>query len=197
MAFMPKFGRWVCWLISLIFFPITVSGKENVPAKGGFILASNHLSFIDPPTIGIACPRYLNYMAKAELFDVPLFGGILRSVDAFPVKREGGDIGAIREAIRRVKNGGGLLIFPEGTRGDGTKMLPPQPGLGFLITKLNAPVIPVFTKGTEKVLPRHARFMRRHRVSVTFGKPVAIEPKTPYEEIARRVMDGIRQLQEC
>ncbi len=176
------------------FFKIKISGQENIPKQGGFILASNHLSYLDPAVLAIACPREVNFMAKAELFRIPLFSNLIRSLGAFPVKRNTADIYALKEAIKRVKAGNGLLVFPEGGRKNGTNDLEPQAGIGFLAAKINAFVIPVFISGTEIALPKGARIIKPSRVSVIFGKQIIIERGLPYQEIAQRIMDNIRHL---
>ncbi len=178
-----------------IFFRMKVRGVENIPKHGGFILASNHMSFLDPLALGAASPRNLNFMARDSLFKVPLFGKLIAAVDAFPVKRDSADKTALLEAMRRVKHGGALALFPEGTRQD-SKTAPdkPQAGIGFLAAKLAVPVIPAFISGTEKALPKRARFIRKAEVSVSFGKQISIEGRMPYEDIAMRIMDDIRHL---
>ena len=178
-----------------IFFRMKVKGAENIPSTGGFILASNHISFLDPLALGAASPRPLNFMARSDLFHIPLFGRLIAAVDAFPVKRDSADKSALKEAMRRVKSGHALALFPEGTRQD-SKTAPdePQAGIGFLAVKLTVPVIPAFISGTEKALPRHAKFIRLAPVSVSLGKQISIEGRMRYEDIAMRIMDDIRHL---
>ena len=166
-----------------------------MPKKGGFILASNHVSYLDPVMVGVACPRKLNYMARHDLFSNSFFSWWLFSVGAFPVKRKTADISALKEAIRRVESGGALLLFPEGGRVDAeTVNKRPEAGVGFLVSRLNVPVIPVFVSGAQKALPKGARFIRPRKVSVFFGKPLSVDVKMPYQEIADRIMCDIRQL---
>lgn len=189
------FGRLVCYLFSTFLFPIKVSGKKNIPAEGGFIVASNHVSYLDPIVVGVACPRKLNYMARHELFLNPLFGAILYKVNAFPVKRNSADIKAMKEAIQRVgKKGQGLLVFPEGRRGAPGLKLTPQAGVGFLVRKLGVPVIPAFVSGSEHALPKGAKFIRPSRVYVSFGKQVHFTEGMSPHEIAQHIMDDIRHL---
>lgn len=195
-----------------ILFRLDAKGIENVPRQGGFILASNHASNLDPLALGAALPRKLNFMAKDSLFKNPLLRWWLLNVGAFPVKRESADISALREAMRRIKDGNGLLLFPEGTRrSDGTLEMP-QGGIGFLAYKLNVPVIPAFISGTQRALPRGSRFIRPVKVSVHFGKPrsfycvealsnakerdkqISIERRVPYQDIAQDIMKNIRHL---
>jgi len=169
-------------------------GRENVPKKGGFILASNHASNLDPVALGVACPRALNYMAKHSLFKNPVFSWILYKSNAFPLKRESADLSAIKEAMHRVQSGGGLLLFPEGTRASDGAVRDPQAGIGFLAAKLNVPIIPAFVKGTYDALPKGAKFIRPKKISICFGRQISVERGLPYEQIASLVMDDVRRL---
>ena len=93
-----------------------VSGRERVPRTGPLIVAANHVSYFDPPVLGCALPRPLHFMAKKELFAVPLLGAMIRLYNAFPVDRGRGDVGAIKRAVEALKAGNAVLLFPEGTR---------------------------------------------------------------------------------
>ncbi len=186
--------RFLSFLILKIFFRIEASGTENIPESGGFILASNHVSHLDPIALGVSCPRDLSYMARDDLFFNPIFSWLLTSCNAFPVKRNSADFSALKEAIVRVKSGGGLVIFPEGTRKPNGISLQPQAGIGFLASKLNVPVLPVFVKGTEIALPKGAHKIKPTKVFVYFGKKIEIERGRPYQDIARTIMASINTL---
>lgn len=174
-----------------ILFRLEVHGKENIPKAGGFILASNHASYLDPIAIGIASSRKLNYMARHDLFYNPFFSWLLNNIGVFPVKRYSADVRAIRKAMRLVEHGNALVIFPEGSRQfDGTPS-EIQSGIGFLAAKLNVPVIPAFIRGTDIALPRHAKFIRPSKVSVFIGRQIYIERRLPYQEITRQIMQNI------
>jgi 1-acyl-sn-glycerol-3-phosphate acyltransferase len=192
-----KIGKMFLWPWFIFFMKLDIKGSENVPKKGGFILVSNHVSNLDPIVLGLACPGNLNFMAKEELFSNPFFGKILRLVNCFPLKRKGADLGAIREAIRRVNRGGGLLIFPEGTRSVDGKLGKGQEGVGFLVDKLNVPVIPAFVKGTLEAMPKGAVFPCPIKISVTFGKQIPLERRVAYSDVAATVMQAIKQLSCC
>ena len=182
-------------MICKIMFHIKAYGLKNIPKKGGFILASNHVSYLDPIAVGVACPRKLNYMARHDLFSSRLSIWWMNSVGCIPLKRDSADLSALKQSIKRVKNGGGLLLFPEGARQlPGQAPVKPESGVGFLAAKLDVPVIPVFVKGTEKAMPRGARFIHPNKVNVYFGKQISIERRMPYEDIAQTIMDSIRHL---
>ena len=177
-------------------FGLQVKGREHIPKKGGFILASNHTSYIDPVAVGVASPRRLSYMARHDLFSHYFFAWLLRAIEVFPVKRDSADLSALKEAMHRVQDKQqGLLLFPEGTRsttGEISSVV--EPGIGFLVAKLNVPVIPVFVKGAMEALPRGAKSYRRNRISVSFGEQIFIERRMPYQDIAKKIMEEIRHL---
>lgn len=173
----------------------TVYGKEYIPRSGGFILASNHTSNLDPLVLGISCFRQLNYMAKEELFRNRFFRAILFSVGAFPVKRGTADLGAIRTAFSRVKKGGGLLLFPQGGRRPLTDTADPEPGVGMLCQRMGVPVIPAFVEGSDTALPAGAsRIVRGVTVTVRFGPAMMAEKSRDYQQISNRIMKEIRGL---
>lgn len=186
--------RFLSLILFKILFRFQAKGVENLPKTGGFILASNHASYLDPIAVGIASKRKLNYMAKKELFRSPLSSWFFSAIKVFPVKRDSADLSAIKEAMRRVKAGGALVLFPEGSRRFDGGSSEPYGGVGFLSLKLNVPVIPAFVKGTEKALPPGAKSIRLTKVSVCFGKQISIERRMPYQDIARHIMDSIRHL---
>jgi 1-acyl-sn-glycerol-3-phosphate acyltransferase len=186
--------RFIIFVLIKILFRLKVKGRENIPKKGAFILASNHVSYLDPPVVGVACPRRLNYMARDTLFLQPLFAWWLREVGVFPVKRNSADISAFKESLRRLAQGSGLLIFPEGARQKNGVLGQPEPGVGFLVAKTNVPVIPVFVKGTEKILPKGARRLNFSGITVCFGEQIPLERRMPYQDIALLIMNSIRHL---
>lgn len=189
-----KFFRFIFWLFAKIYLRLKVIGKNNFPKTGGLIVASNHVSYLDPVLVGVSADREINFMAKKELFSNPIMSKLLWSWHVFPVKRDSADLFAIKEAIRRVKKGEGLLIFPEGTRQSGKEFGKPEEGVGFLVSKLNVPVIPVYVSGTDQALPKDAKFLKPKKVSVHFGKPILFERRTSYQDIAVKIMEEIKKL---
>lgn len=187
-------SRAIFYAILKLFFGYKIVGRENVPKKGGCILAGNHLSYIDPAVLGCGCARKISFMAKEELFRKFLGRIWLKGVGAFAVKRNAADLSALKEALKRVKEGGVLALFPEGGRVQDTFSSSPHAGIGFLTVKLACPVIPVFIEGTDKVLPRGAKFIRFHKVSVRYGRPIQIDRTKDYGAIAQDIMQGIRNL---
>jgi 1-acyl-sn-glycerol-3-phosphate acyltransferase len=183
-----------------LLFRLEGRATAHVPAKGPVLLVSNHSSFLDPPLVGGVSPRPLSFMAKAELFRVPLFGGLIRRLNARPVRREGADAGALRTALRILQDGGVLLMFPEGTRGDEGTLREPKPGAAMLAVLSGAAVVPVFIEGSGRAWPRGQSLPRPAKVTVTFGPPMtfgrrdAEGRKTEYDEVSRAMMAAIGRL---
>jgi 1-acyl-sn-glycerol-3-phosphate acyltransferase len=149
-----------------------VFNPENVPASGPVILASNHASFLDPPLVGSATTREINYLARETLFRFPVVGTILRRVNAVPVDREGGGAKGLRAILDRLLAGGGIILFPEGTRSSAGDLQRGKSGIGLTVIKSTAPVVPVRVFGTFQALGRHHSFPRPSKVAVKFGKPM-------------------------
>lgn len=181
-------------ILSKIFVPITVYGKESIPPRNSVIIASNHLSNLDPMLLGLASGRRLSYVAKESLFKNKIFSFFLYQVGAFPIRRDYGDVSAIKEALRRLKKGGRIVVFPEGTRKsqDGPRKI--QPGVGLLAVKGGATVIPAFIRNSDKILAPGATFIKPGGVTVTFGKPIQYSSSDSYPHIAESVMQAIQTL---
>ena len=180
-------------VISWLFFPFTAYQTRFIPRQGAFILASNHISNLDPVVLGICSVRRLNFMAKIELFKGAL-GFILTRLGAFPVKRGQSDFGAMKEALKRLKKGRVILIFVEGTRRIGNEPSKAQAGAGFLAMKSGVPVVPVYMKGTNQVMAPGTKFFKRGRVFATFGEPFSVNDAPSYEEASQRILDKIYDL---
>ncbi|MBF0385264.1 MAG: 1-acyl-sn-glycerol-3-phosphate acyltransferase [Candidatus Omnitrophica bacterium] len=191
---------WITWfilrVISYFLFPIKTCGRENIPQKGGLIFASNHRSNLDPVLIPIACFRRCDFVAKDSLFKNNLFGRYLKRLGAFPIRREVGDVGALKEAIKRLKNGKAVVIFPEGTRVIEENDRQIQPGVGLIAAKAGKTIVPVFIEGSDKAMPPGAKFIKRNLISITYGKPIDAGSfkGLSYPEIATKIMREILKL---
>lgn len=193
--------RLIVLLFFKIFFRFKVYGKDNVPKEGAFILAGNHVSYLDPPAVSCASPRALHFMARHDLFYNWAFGALIRALNSFPVKREGAGFGALKDAVRRLRKGEVILIFPEGRRSETGEIQPAQPGVGFLSIMSGVPILPAYVEGTRKALPKGARFLRASRISVSFGKVVepqklklSSDRKQACQELADYVLNEIKNL---
>jgi 1-acyl-sn-glycerol-3-phosphate acyltransferase len=182
-----------------MFFGYEICGAEKVPMTGGLLIAPNHVSMLDPPVVGTACPRELFFFAKQELFDLPVLGPIIRSLNAFPVRRETGDRSAIRAAFHVLRNNRSLLLFPEGTRSKNGMLQSAKSGIGMIALRNQVDIIPVAVQGTYRIW----RYLFQRRVRVVFGDPIAIQPfldsplskKKIYQEIGRLTIKRIKELQ--
>ncbi len=186
----------VCWPLFCILCRWRITGLENVPA-GGAIIAPNHQSIWDIPLIGLALhKRRTHFMAKSELFQNPLFGWIIRSLLAFPVKRGTPDRTAIRYAIDLLKQGDLVTIFPEGTRSKTGIIGPPEAGLSLIAAKACVSVVPVGIIGTRRIFSRECFFPQ---IGIHFGTPLLFcdaDPDTGEKpaDIGVQVMQSIHAL---
>jgi 1-acyl-sn-glycerol-3-phosphate acyltransferase len=172
-----------------------VVGVENVPRSGPLIVCPNHSATLDPPLVPAFLPRGDTWsMAKSEYFKQPFSNWIFRAYNAFPVVRHTADRAAL------LKAGHALIIFPEGTRIESGLLGPPEPGAGFLAQKAACPVLPVGLTGTRECLPKGARWPRRTRVCITFGKPFVVLSKradgtrVSHTEASEAIMLAIAEL---
>lgn len=183
-----------------ICFKLSITGAENCPKYGPLIIAPNHASFLDPLIAGIVTPRELNFMARDSLFRNRIFGRILMLVNAFPLRREGADPGAMRQAIDKLCQGKAVLIFPEGTRSKDGNLGTPRAGIGLLAAMSGANILPCYIKGSIDALPRGAIFPRFKKISVYIGKPIKFyngdSGKEYYMRIARDTMAAISELKQ-
>jgi len=189
-------GRFLFFCVFKLFFHFRTFGRHHIPARGGFLLACNHMSYLDPIVFGCACPRFLSFMARDTLFKGRYFGWLLMRVRAFPLKRNAADIGAMKEALRRLGRGEGLLLFPEGTRTVGGKMGRGHAGVGFLARKSGVPVVPAFVRGTDMALSKTDKRLRRAPITVWFGEPMTLSAGSGEsdEAFAGRVMEQVSVL---
>jgi 1-acyl-sn-glycerol-3-phosphate acyltransferase len=193
-------GRTLTRVFSKFVFRIRVSGQGNIPRSGGFILASNHISWYDPPVVGSWAPREFYFFAKRELFKNKLFGNILSRVNALPVKRGAVDRAAIEASLDVMRRGYGLTFFPEGTRSKIDEFLDPKPGIGLLALQARCPIVPCYVHGTNKL---KACFWGRDRMRVVYGEPFDErwldsfpENKGGYQMIANAIMQRIGELRD-
>ncbi len=177
-------------------FRVRVFGLENLP-EGGFIVASNHRSHLDPPVLNSVFPEPLFFLAKEELFKPPL-GLFLRHMRAIPIRRGAGDLETLKSVLEILKKGCSVCIFPEGTRAEPGKFLRPKSGVGFLALKTGSPVVPVYIEGTDRVLPKGAKFPRLGKpIRVIIGKPRVFSGKggpKDYRRVAEEIMEEITSL---
>lgn len=192
------FGKAVTYLFVRIAFRMRYEGLENIPRDQGFILAGNHRSVIDPLFIAHKVPQKLNFMAKVELFKNPLFGWILRHLNAFPVDRGKGDNGAIEEAQRRINAGGVLVMFIEGHRSKDGVLQRPRSGVALIAGQTGCDVLPCAVVYGKKlgfrttVTVRYASLIKNGRLAADPSSPTSLRTasRTVMDEIARLIDAG-------
>lgn len=166
-----------------------VIGAENFPKEGGILLCANHIHALDPPVVGMTAPRTVHFMAKEELFKLPVLGPILPQVNAFPVKRGMSDREALRMALKILKGGDVVGLFPEGTRSTDGVLKKGLSGAGFFALRGNADVVPCAIIGPYKMF---------RKVKVVYGEPLRMGPfrerKASADEVTEEIMAAIQAL---
>jgi 1-acyl-sn-glycerol-3-phosphate acyltransferase len=161
--------------IFTVFFSYRAYGMENLPKKGGVLILSNHQSFLDPILLSLLLTRPMSYLAKAELFKNPIFGRLIRALHAFPVEQGRGDMGAMKETIRRLQEGHLLNIFPEGSRTENGEISRIERGAALVIRRAQVPVIPVAIDGSFQAWPKGQKLPWPHPVKVLYGPALQVE----------------------
>ena len=169
--------------------------------NGPVILAMNHQSYLDPPLAGTTCDRPIYFLTRKTLMDIPLLGWLLPKLNVIPVNQEGIDRSALKALIRVLKAGNAALVFPEGSRTLDGDLQPTQPGLGLVIAKTLAPVVPMRIFGAHEALSRGRRRLRFVPITIVIGKPIfftTADLESPardiYQRLSQRVMDAIGAL---
>lgn len=191
MLFYKVVKNTVKFLLHLI-YRIEISGKENIPLEGKSIVCSNHFSLMDPVVIGTCLRRKINYMAKEELFSNKIFAVALNKLGVFPVKRGGADVSAIKSALKILRSGELLGIFPEGTRSKNGEMLEAKAGLAMISIKSESPIIPVAIIANYKLF---------RKVKVIIGEPIDFSSyygqkvsTEDYQKLSQNVLNHIKDL---
>lgn len=189
-----KFSQFTISVFAKLFFSLKIKGRENIPDSGGVILVCNHTSYWDPPIAGTSSIRPVWFMAKAELFKIPLFKNILTGVGAFPVSRKKTDLKALKKALSLLASGEIVGIFPEGTRNKTGKTKTGEIGAAFLALKAKVPVVPMAI--TQKKLLKTAKSCLPviTKLKVNIGKPIYFSEGEKSEEILRKIMQAIEEL---
>lgn len=195
------FVNLIIGLLARILFRIQITGLENIPGRGAFILASNHRSNLDPVIIAIVIKRKLYFLGKKELFRSKFSTKIFTMLNIIELNREGIDRAALKRGLIALHKGRGLLLFPEGKRSVDGRLGMAKPGVALFALGTGVPVIPAFIKGTEKALPPRTHFIRPARIKLIFDKgliPLKVTDrasrKSDYQEFTNRIMERIAEL---
>lgn len=201
MNFYYWLGYHLSRLVGRLFFRFRVIHQERMLQGGSVILAMNHQSYLDPPLAGTTCDRAIYFLARRTLLDVPLLGRLLPKLNVIPVNQEGVDRSALKALIRVLKDGNAALIFPEGSRTIDGSLQPAEPGLGLIIAKTLAPVVPMRIFGAHEALPRSSGGLHLLPITIVIGEPIFftaadLNPagKDLYMRLSQRVMDAIAAL---
>jgi 1-acyl-sn-glycerol-3-phosphate acyltransferase len=179
-------------VVFTVVFRLKITGLSNLPETGGFIIASNHNSLIDPPLVGSSIRQPVYFMAKKELFKIPVFGRLITATHAFPVNREFPGPSAIKKAIGLLRKGKVLLVFPEGTRKSESKKI--HKGVALLAHKAGVPVIPAKIHNNRQIY-------RLRQLKFEMGGPInfSISPgekaaSSMYADFSEKIMSRIISL---
>src|SRR5947208_6845767 len=200
-----NFYYWVGYHLSRLggrlFFRFRVIHRERMLQCGPVILAMNHQSYLDPPLAGTACDRAIYFLARRTLLDVPVLGWFLPKLNVIPVNQESVDRRAIKAIIRVLQAGNGVLVFPEGSRTMDGNLQPGEPGLGLVIAKTLAPVVPMRIFGAREALPRGGGGLHFVPITIVIGEPIFFTAadldssgKDLYRRLSQSVMDAISAL---
>jgi len=194
-------GYYTTIALGRLFFRFRIVHPERRILEGPLIVAMNHESYLDPPLAGIASGREMFFLTRKTLLDVPVLGWFLPRLNVVPVDQEGTDRSALKALIRILKAGNATVVFPEGARTLDGNLQPALPGLGFVIAKTLAPVLPMRVFGSHEAMPRGRKRLRPHPITIVIGEPLRfteadLQPrgKELYQRLSERVMKAIAAL---
>ena len=197
-----RFGYITSQIIAKTLFSFKVVHRERIIEEGGAIMAMNHESYLDPPLAGIACKRELFYLARKTLRDWPILGPILPDLNVIPVDQDRADMSALKTVIKHVRAGEATVIFPEGSRTLDGELQPALPGLGLVIAKTMAPVVPMRIFGAHRAFPRGGKPRPFTPITLVVGEPIFFTKESMvgsgrelYQRLSEQVMERIAAIQ--
>jgi len=191
--------RFACQWFYVLGFHGRVFGVQRVPRTGGVLLACNHQSYLDPVLVTLALPREGNYMARVSLFRHAVFRRLIVSLNAFPIKPGKADVSAIKEALRRLRDGRLVVAFPEGTRSADGRIGPFHAGVAAIAMRARVPIVPTLVEGAFEAWPRTRKLPRPAPIWVEYGEPVfpANRPGMTAEQLAEELTCRLRSMQSA
>lgn len=184
---------WICWIIGKGWFRITITGQENVPTRGAFIVSPIHRSNLDTPVMALVTKRRVRFMGKESLWKSRFGAWYFTNLGGFPVDRGTADRGAIKATLAVIDRGEPVVMFPEGTRQFGPKVCEMFDGPAYIASRAQIPIVPVGLGGTERALGKGARFPRPTKITMVIGQPIMPEPPNESGRVPRR---EVRELTE-
>ena len=189
----------------LVVTRVTISGRENIPRSGAFVLAPVHRSNIDSPLASAVTRRRLRFMGKDSLWRLRPVGWVLSALGGFPVSRGTADREALKRCIAVLEKGQPLVLFPEGTRQSGPVIQPLFDGAAYVAVKAGVPIIPVGIGGSERVMPKGSRMIRPHKCVMMIGAPIVVQtdaegrvPRSAVRDVTDRLSRELQVLfDEC
>jgi len=196
-----KVAHFTVYTIFRLVFGLKVIGAERVPSEGRIILAANHISALDPPAVGVSTSRELYFLAKKELFSVPLLGFTIKHLNSIPVDRGASDIRALKTFISILKQDKAVILFPEGTRSRDGQIGSAKEGIGFLAMQTRSDILPVFVRGTTHL---KRSLLRKPGMLVKFGNQIHLKDyddlplgtRERYKKISEDVLEEIKRLRD-
>ena len=204
MKFVYRIGYTLFKTAARLFFGYNVVNRERLKGLEGCMIASNHVSFMDPPMVGVAFDEAIYYLARKSLFSNPVAAWVYRQWNTIPMNQARPELSSLRQIIKLLKNGEKVLMFPEGQRSWDGELAEGKTGVGMMIAKSRARVQPVRVFGAEEILPRGASFPRRGKVTIVIGEAFdvndliddkSLKGKELYQQISDRVMAAIGVLE--
>lgn len=192
----------LAWLFFKVFYRVNVYGQQHF-CEGAAIVAANHVSFLDPPILGITCPEEVHFLARQSLFKIPILRWFMVHANTHPLKGDGGDTAVFKTVCRLLNEGKKVVLFPEGRRSCDNVLSPIKPGISLFVAKTHAVVIPTYIFGTFEAWPRTRYFPKLwHTVGCVFGSPISwsqfdhLEKKEAQEAFAHELTEAILRLKE-
>ncbi len=187
--------------VGRLLFRYRVIGREHIPKHGGVLVAANHSSYLDIPLLGCGITRRVAFLGRQDLFPIPALKWVFRWLGWIPIRQDRLDREGFGKAIRLIKEGRVVVIYPEGTRSPDGALRPGKPGIGIIVAETGCPVVPAYIAGTFEALPMGASWIRLHPVRVTYGEPIDFTAEAQrssgkefYQYISRTVMARIAAL---
>jgi 1-acyl-sn-glycerol-3-phosphate acyltransferase len=188
--------QYLCRVLCAVLFRVRCRGRQHMPRRGGALVVANHQSYLDPVLVGIGSCRYPSMLARRELFRFPPLGWLIRSLNGVPIDRQGADVSAVKETLRRLKRGQVVVLFPEGTRTRDGRVTPLRPGFALLARRAGVPIVPAAIDGAWQAWPRTSLLPLPETMQVEYGPPILPEDYAALDD-DQLLAETQRRLEAC